>query len=347
MDRKERILGCLYGGAAGDALGADVEFMSLEEIRAKYGPQGIQYYDLFNGEAAFTDDTQMLLFTLEGILLWENIRKSSPGAKLENCIFDAYRDWLYTQEQNGAKKSKHKAKTKLYAIPELHRRMAPGFTCISALHSNKKGRMDNPVNDSKGNGGVMRVAPVGFWFDRQQQTVQQTMLMAADSAALTHGHPLGYISAAMMAGIINECIYGDSPTLKDAVLRARQWTLEIFENVEYLYELLNLVDLAMTLAEAETDSVAALAQLGRSALAESALAIAIYCALTHEHDFAGGIITAANFDGDSDTVAAITGNILGARNGLDGMDEKWITPLNLPYYLGVLTCYDINERVAQ
>ncbi len=342
MDRKNKILGCLYGGAAGDALGADVEFMPLEEIHEKYGPQGIQYYDLSHGEAAFTDDTQMLLFTLEGILMWEKIRKVSRGAKLENCIFDAYRDWLYTQEQNGTKKSRHKAKTKLYEIPELHRRMAPGFTCISALHSNKKGRMDNPVNDSKGNGGVMRVAPVGFWFDRERQTVQQTMLMAADSAALTHGHPLGYISAAMMAGIINECIYGDSSSLKEVVLRSRQWTLEMFENVEYLYELLDLVDLAMTLAETETDSVAAISQLGRSALAESALAIAIYCALTHEQDFAGGLIAAVNFSGDSDTVAAITGNILGAWSGLDGIDEKWTTPLNLPYYLAPLNYYNSN-----
>ncbi len=341
MDRKNKILGCLYGGAAGDALGADVEFMSLEEIRAKYGPQGIQYYDLPDGEAVFTDDTQMLLFTLEGILMWETIRKISPGAKLENCIFDAYRDWLYTQEANGTKKSKHKAKTKLYAIPKLHKRMAPGFTCISALHRNKKGRMDNPINDSKGNGGVMRVAPIGFWFDRQRQTIQQTMLMAADSAALTHGHPLGYISAAMMAGIVNECIYGDSACLKEAILRARRWTFEMFENAEYLYELLDLVDLAMTLAETEANSVAAIAQLGRSALAESALAIAIYCALTHQKDFAGGIIAAVNFDGDSDTVAAIAGNILGAWNGLEAIDEKWTKPLHLEDSLDALNAYPV------
>ncbi len=339
MDRKNKILGCLYGGAAGDALGADVEFMSLKEIQKKYGSQGIQYYDLKQGDAAFTDDTQMLLFTLEGILMWEKIRKVSPGAKVENCIFDAYRDWLYTQEQNGAKKSKHKAKTKLYAIPELHRRMAPGLTCISALHSNKKGRMEKPINDSKGNGGVMRVAPVGFWFDRERQSVRQTMLMAADSAALTHGHPLGYISAAMMAGIINECIYGDSFSLKEAILRSRQWTQEMFANAEYLEELLELVDLAVTLAETETNSVAAIAQLGRSALAESALAIAIYCALTHEQDFAGGIITAVNFDGDSDTVAAIAGNLLGAWNGLERIGEQWIKPLNLEYYLAALEPY--------
>jgi ADP-ribosylglycohydrolase len=35
----ERVLGCLLGGACGDALGAPVEFMSLREIHAQFGPK--------------------------------------------------------------------------------------------------------------------------------------------------------------------------------------------------------------------------------------------------------------------------------------------------------------------
>lgn len=50
---EEKKQGCLYGGAAGDALGYAVEFLSLDQIRAKYGPNGIQYYELKDGTGAF------------------------------------------------------------------------------------------------------------------------------------------------------------------------------------------------------------------------------------------------------------------------------------------------------
>lgn len=40
----DHYIGCLLGGAIGDALGAAVEFDSLAEIRNKYGPDGIQKY---------------------------------------------------------------------------------------------------------------------------------------------------------------------------------------------------------------------------------------------------------------------------------------------------------------
>jgi ADP-ribosylglycohydrolase len=41
MDLRDRVRGCLLGGAVGDALGAPVEFMSLLDIRRQFGPKGI------------------------------------------------------------------------------------------------------------------------------------------------------------------------------------------------------------------------------------------------------------------------------------------------------------------
>ena len=65
----KRYLGCMLGGAVGDALGAPVEFQSLSQIRQKYGSAGINDYDEAYGRiGAITDDTQMTLFTAEGLL---------------------------------------------------------------------------------------------------------------------------------------------------------------------------------------------------------------------------------------------------------------------------------------
>ena len=66
---KERVEGCLLAGACGDALGAPVEFMRLPEIQHTYGRRRIQDFEpVYGRTGAITDDTQMTLFTLEGLL---------------------------------------------------------------------------------------------------------------------------------------------------------------------------------------------------------------------------------------------------------------------------------------
>lgn len=67
MDELKRFEGCLLGGAVGDALGYPVEFMLAKEIFAKYGKQGITQYGLKKGIAQISDDTQMTLFTANGL----------------------------------------------------------------------------------------------------------------------------------------------------------------------------------------------------------------------------------------------------------------------------------------
>lgn len=66
---QEFFRGCLIGGATGDALGWPVEFMTYGRIKSKYGPSGINDLALnVSGVSEVTDDTQMTLFTAEGIL---------------------------------------------------------------------------------------------------------------------------------------------------------------------------------------------------------------------------------------------------------------------------------------
>lgn len=79
MNQLDRIRSCLLAGAAGDALGAAVEFMDWPSIRHKFGERGIRdFAPVFGKLGAVTDDTQMMLFTAEGLLrAW--VRQSSRG----------------------------------------------------------------------------------------------------------------------------------------------------------------------------------------------------------------------------------------------------------------------------
>jgi ADP-ribosyl-[dinitrogen reductase] hydrolase len=64
-----RFSGCLLGGAVGDAPGAPVEFLDLDQIVRTYGEEGIRDYAPAYGKlGAITDDTQMTLFTAEAML---------------------------------------------------------------------------------------------------------------------------------------------------------------------------------------------------------------------------------------------------------------------------------------
>jgi ADP-ribosylglycohydrolase len=88
---KEYFRGCLLGGAIGDALGWPVEFLKLNEIKKKYGEDGIT--DLvagINGKAEITDDTQMTLFTAEGLLRAENRGRKKGICHIPSVVYYAY-----------------------------------------------------------------------------------------------------------------------------------------------------------------------------------------------------------------------------------------------------------------
>ncbi len=195
--------GCLLGGAVGDALGAPVEFDSYAEIQRKYGE--VQGYILSGDElASITDDTQMTLFTAEG-LLRAFCRGNRRGVKpiFEPIVYHAYLRWLVTQGEHSPDPdfSPENFDGRLITVKELHVRRGPGNTCLSALRSGKMGTIGEPINNSKGCGGVMRAAPVGLIMD-----THNAFDTASKLAAITHGHPSGYLSAGVLAEIISSII---------------------------------------------------------------------------------------------------------------------------------------------
>lgn len=158
MRDMNKILGCLIGGAAGDALGYAIEFDSENIIFSRYGASGIREYSLVDGKAIFSDDTQMTLFTAEGIHLAADPMNYTDYI---NGMFDAYQEWLHTQTSGGKGRKKN---LWLTDIRELNERRAPGITCLNALESGVFGNIYEPINNSKGCGGVMRVAPIGLYY---------------------------------------------------------------------------------------------------------------------------------------------------------------------------------------
>ncbi len=321
-----RFAGCLLGGAVGDALGAPVEFMKRTEILRKFGPKGItQYAPAYGGIGRITDDTQMTLFTAEGLIrTW--VRGCMKGITTYSGVTaHAYLRWLQTQGERptcdidfGTDETGW-----LFQQRELHSRRAPGNTCLAALRAMKS--LGEPArNDSKGCGGVMRVAPVGLfaWRLRQQEAPQDAFRLGAELAALTHGHPTGALTGGVLAVLI--LALTDGASLPEALVVSKA----ILRSEPGHEETLRAIELAETLAASGQPHEAAISQLGQGWIAEEALAISIYCALV-ARNFKHGVILAVNHDGDSDSTGSITGNLLGAMHGVRAIPAEWLEPLEL------------------
>ena len=337
---RDRFRGCLVGGAVGDALGYAVEFSGEAEIFSEYGAGGIASYELdhASGKALVSDDTQMTLFTANGILFGQT-RSATRGiaAAPRHYVAIAYQDWLTTQERSFHKvgdEDGHKRISWILDVPELYHRRAPGNTCLSALHRHREAgdtiedyvAFAPQLNDSKGCGGVMRAAPAGLaWADGDLNAADEE---AAQIAAITHGHPLGYLPAAVLAHVVARLALGGT-TLKDAVAEARDATARHFAGHAHVQELIDIIDLAVELADNDDTDLDNIHRLGEGWVGEEALAIALYCALRHQDDFSAGVIAAVNHRGDSDSTGAVCGNILGASLGYEAIDDRWKADLEL------------------
>lgn len=316
---QEYFRGCLIGGAIGDALGWPVEFLKLNEILKQYGSNGIQDLQLSSSEKSeITDDTQMTLFTAEGILRAENRGISKGIYHPPSVVFYAYQRWMLTQGYPRIKDFEWLYDGWLLGIKELHITRAPGNTCLTALSSREPGTITKPINNSKGCGGVMRVAPAGLFYSKSS-----AFKNAAEFAALTHGHPSGYLSAGALSYLIASIIEG-----QDIETAVRNTVKELESHLDHK-ECSQILKMALVLSKSSISNEAAIQQLGEGWVGEEALAISIYCALKYQNDFKKAILTAINHSGDSDSTGAITGNILGVYLGLKSIPSDWIENVEL------------------
>ncbi|MFZ5563921.1 MAG: ADP-ribosylglycohydrolase family protein [Thermodesulfobacteriota bacterium] len=314
--RPEYYQGCLLGGAAGDALGAPVEFMPLDQILRQFGPKGITAYaPVFGRVGAITDDTQMTLFTAEAML-----RAVTRGHHKGICYppsmaYYSYQRWLMTQGIDNERADKSGW---LINVKGLYSQRAPGNSCLSALKSDQQGSTKEPINNSKGCGGVMRIAPVGL-----VPHILDIFDMGCETAAITHGHPTGYLAAGCLAQIIRGIIDGLDlvPAIEAAV--------DILATKKHHEECLVAINRASAAWRHHPPIFATVESLGQGWVAEEALAIGIYCALAAENDFEKGLILAVNHGGDSDSTGAIAGNILGALLGVSAIPAKLLDQLEL------------------
>ncbi len=331
---KEYYRGCLVGGACGDAMGYPVEMMDWNQIRSAYGAGGITEFPVNaeRKEALFSDDTQMAILTVDG-LLWADKKAKERGVyAYTSSLFYCYQKWLYTQTGRFADKNyDFLLGGEILSNEELFSRRAPDKVCLSALEESVNGKyatIQKPLNKNSGIGAVMRAAPIGLYF---YNDVKTAFRIGAESAAITHGHPDAYLPAGFLACLIAHLVCGKD--LEAAILRAlqelAQWpdhqnTKELIEKAISLAEQINRNEGLLNQSEMEMAGRIDLSAIGSGATGSEVIALALYCALRHTDDFKQAVLMAVNQGGNGDTVAAICGSILGTYLGISEIPYPWV-----------------------
>lgn len=308
---EDRVVGCLLGGAIGDALGAPVEFWSSERIATEC-PDGVRtYLPSGYGDALglITDDTQMTLFTLEGLLRAQQDPSLDPIVEVHR----SYIEWWRTQTLDGppddAVHGSLAAETWLYA------RRAPGVTCTSALwQTDQDGVLGKPAsNDSKGCGAVMRSAPFAL------VGLDDGVDLAVRSAALTHGHLSGQVSSGAFVVMLDSVLAGRD--LPQAVGAALDWCAHVPGGAETREALMRALAADRI---GSPPNAATIERLGGGWVGEEALAMAVFCALAFpkRDEVLDALSLAVSHSGDSDSTGAICGHLVGALHGAQALPAE-------------------------
>lgn len=310
MINKNQIECFLLASFIGDALGYPIEFYTLEKIQEMYGIVD-DYIELpmhnFK-KGLFSDDTQMSIATIQGIIKSDISNKENI---VENIISE-YKEWFFSQTERKNKRS-------------------PGMTCLDSLRYIIDNKIDKPsyslkINNSKGNGALMRVAPICFLNFSLEDLIQ----IAYDISYITHCHPLGYYTSGFHVGVLKLILEG---TELDSSIK---YMINLFKNInntEINNKLIPLIEKAIELSKNSSSDTDNIEKLGQGWVAEETLAIAIYCSLKYQNNLNQGIIASINHSGDSDSTGIVTGNILGLLNSKEDIPSNWIKKLEKKAYI--------------
>lgn len=270
---KERLFETLWGGAVADAIGNPLEFQTTVSNDA--------FLKSTNGDRLdISDDTQMSLFAYEALYL----RATTQGA---------YQRWYQTQRTGTPKVLPPDG---LLQFKSLYRREAPGGTCMGSCAALVRGQEVD--NNSKGNGTVMRVAPIAVFAHMKNLPDEAAYLLAKEDALITHKHPYAWQSSVLLTSIYLNLFRG-SP-LHVAVLTA-------------IKSLPSCIEVGMLVASMTNPTNYAKLRSRRCGwVAEEALALAVGANL-HATGYLNVVREACQgYSCDSDTVAGIAGSIAAA-----------------------------------
>ena len=288
---KEKALGALAGLAIGDSFG---DAGRVPENHQNYGM--ILTFD--TGKCWSTDDTEFALFTAKMLI-------DHNGDPTHEQLAEGWLKYVATQDDfpRGGNSEIEAAENLKKGImpPESGRRSVYGFS----------------------DGACMRISPVGIVCAGD---VERAKELAKRDAEVSHNGSGIWATQAVAAAVATAMVSGTDEEIIDAAMSCIPQDSWLYDNMKHMLELVEL---------AETDFCTAWMALHDDfrtrykASVEEAIPQAFALFLLSKGDFKRGIILAANFGRDADTIGAVLGALRGAQLGASALPEAWI---ELPGY---------------
>lgn len=346
---RDKIRGCYLLGACGDALGAPLEGLrSLDAIIGAYGPRGLQ--DIVEFKNAYekgldypagriTDDTTMAMSTAAALVRTCGEvppHKAGFAAALRRNLWQAYTNWGLHQDDGDILRARADEAAWGGLARSFWFACGAGRGTIAALMQPKAGSLAAPLaydetirgrrvkGPNAGCGGMMRVAPLAFL----PLPPEKLFVLACESAAVTHGNPAAYVATGAVALLVHYAAAGcDMPA---AIAHMRALLVSMSDDKRFaagVAACLPAIDLAVGVAKypprlAVINLLPTQLRFKNPFLAVPVLAQAVY-ALAAGVSVKEAVVLSANHSGDLDSVAAIVGNVLGARHGMAGVPSEW------------------------
>lgn len=320
--------GALAGLALGDALGMPTQEMSPAQIRAVYG----RITGLVDGDASqpyapgmpagsVTDDTEQAL--LVASLLIRGRGSSSGRISLNTVEFaHALLAWEDSMIERGS-------------LDLL------GPSTKAALERVRAG--EDPLTvGGKGttNGAAMRVTPIGIAVSTEDPEAFAEAVWS--SCRVTHATRQGFQSAALVAAAVSmgiDAARSTSPNLRGLLWKALTYVDSLPErgawtpDPDVVAATRRAMQLAVNPASSSLEYLAE--QVGTSVA--SAHAIPMAFALLARDPSPQALMDAANIGGDTDTIGAIAGAILGAALGVEVLPTDSLSKIEEVSHLGLST----------
>lgn len=329
---EDRFTGSILAAAAGEAFGIPVTADTWLEIQARHGEQGLRdYVPAGHPSGRLGSDTQIMLFTLEGMIRANVSRRRTATSEPSRHIQHAYQRWLHTQHLSWPRAAGEFAEISpepdgwLVQQRALFQTRNPGRTMMRTLIAFAKGQQfmgttENPVSDSQGSAAILRAVPATLWSSDPVEVFR----IAANIAALTHGDPAAYLSAGALSALVFRIMRGD------AMRTAADYAAEQVSSHPGHEEVVRCLHTATWLADSGKTGPATIeTHLGTGQSAPEALAIGLFAALVSQGDFDAGLRVAVNHSGNSSTSGAICGSLVGAAGGAAAIPEKWLVSLEM------------------
>lgn len=318
--RFSRAYGALAGLALGDALGMPTQAMSPQQIQMVYGQvtglvDGDKSQPYAPGMAAgsVTDDTEQALL-IASLLL----KGHGSGLNLDASEFShALLAWEDSMIERGS-------------LDLL------GPSTKAALERVRAG--ENPLRvggEGTTNGAAMRVTPIGIAASTSDRQLFADAVWS--SCQVTHATRQGFQSAALVAAAVSLGIDAGAADVTDLLWKAVAFVHSLPERGAWSPEpdVVAATHRALKLAAQPSSSLEWLAgQIGTAVAAAQAIPMAF--ALLARDPSPRALLQAANLGGDTDTISAIAGAILGASLGVEVFDAyglaqvEQVSQLDLP-----------------